>query len=61
MHLEVDLDAAPSVAALGPALFAAAAVAGRLAGQALAARVAATALAASATAGPRPTRAATPS
>jgi MFS family permease len=44
VHLEIDLDAAPSVAALGPALFAASAVAGRLAGHRLASRVGGTAL-----------------
>ena len=39
VHLESDLDASPAVAALGPALFGASAVAGRLAGHALAHRV----------------------
>ena len=39
MHLESDLGAAPGAAALGPAFFAGAAAAGRLAGQGLVARV----------------------
>ncbi len=39
VHLESDLGAAPGAAALGPAFFAGAAAAGRLAGQGLVARV----------------------
>jgi predicted MFS family arabinose efflux permease len=39
VHLESTLDATPAVAALGPALFGASAVAGRLGGHALARRV----------------------